>query len=104
MITSRSCESLLPLRLSFAGTLVRGKQNKRRHRQGYAGKVGLVVPNLGSRYAKCLGREHNLSGAGRLTQSATSNWLVDNSLDIRLTTKYLTLKHFGAIFKSKAKN
>ena len=47
------CESLLPPVPKFpAGSLVRGKQNKRAIRQGYAGKVGLVVPNLGSRYAK----------------------------------------------------
>ena len=47
------CESLLPPLPKFpAGSLVRGKQNKRAIRQGYAGKVGLVVPNLGSRYAK----------------------------------------------------
>ena len=47
------CESLLPPAPKFpAGSLVRGKQNKRAIRQGYAGKVGLVVPNLGSRYAK----------------------------------------------------
>tara|TARA_B100001250_G_scaffold392749_2_gene394812 strand:+ start:155 stop:655 length:501 start_codon:yes stop_codon:yes gene_type:complete len=30
-----------------AGVLVRGKQNKRAIRQGYAGKVGLVVKNSG---------------------------------------------------------
>lgn len=47
------CESLLPPAPKYpAGSLVRGKQNKRAIRQGYAGKVGLVVPNLGSRYAK----------------------------------------------------
>jgi len=49
------CESLLPPAPKFAvGSLVRGKQNKRAMRQGYAGKVGLVVPNGtgSSRYAK----------------------------------------------------
>ena len=40
------CESLLPSPAKFpVGSLVRGKQNKRAMRQGYAGKVGLVVPN-----------------------------------------------------------
>jgi len=40
------CESLLPSPPKFpVGSLVRGKQNKRAMRQGYAGKVGLVVPN-----------------------------------------------------------
>ena len=47
------CESLLPRPPKFpAGSLVRGKQNKRAIRQGYAGKVGLVIPNRGSNYAK----------------------------------------------------
>ena len=49
------CESLLPPAPKFpAGSLVRGKQNKRATRQGYAGKVGLVVPNGpgSSHYAK----------------------------------------------------
>ena len=40
------CESLLPSPPKYpVGSLVRGKQNKRAMRQGYAGKVGLVVPN-----------------------------------------------------------
>jgi hypothetical protein len=42
------CESLLPPPPKFpVGSLVRGKQNKRAIRQGYAGKVGLVMPNRG---------------------------------------------------------
>ena len=40
------CERLLPSPPKYpVGSLVRGKQNKRAMRQGYAGKVGLVVPN-----------------------------------------------------------
>lgn len=50
------CESLLPSPPKFpVGSLVRGKQNKRAMRQGYAGKVGLVMPNMfkgNSSYAK----------------------------------------------------
>ena len=47
------CQSMLPPPPKFpAGSLVRGKQNKRAIRQGYAGKVGLVMPNRGSTYTK----------------------------------------------------
>lgn len=35
-----------------AGSLVRGKQNKRAIRQGYAGRVGLVMPDGGNGYVK----------------------------------------------------
>ncbi len=45
-------EALLPKPPKFpVGSLVRGKQNKRATRQGYAGKVGLVVPKTGAGYA-----------------------------------------------------
>ena len=47
------CESLLPSPAKYpVGSLVRGKQNKRAMRQGYAGKVGLVMPNGGNGYAR----------------------------------------------------
>ena len=47
------CESLLPPPPKFPpGALVRGKQNRRAIRPGYAGKVGLVMPNCGNRYAR----------------------------------------------------
>ena len=47
------CESLLPPPPKFpVGSLVRGKQNKRAIRQGYAGKVGLVMPSRGSSYTR----------------------------------------------------
>ena len=46
-------ESLLPKPPKFkVGQLVRGKQNKRAMRQGYAGKVGLVMDEGGSGYAR----------------------------------------------------
>lgn len=35
-----------------AGSLVRGKQTKRAIRQGYAGRVGLVMPDGGNGYAR----------------------------------------------------
>ncbi len=42
------CESLLPSPPKFAaGSLVRGKQNKRANRQGYGGKGGLGKPDGG---------------------------------------------------------
>ena len=67
---------------------MRGKQNKRAMRQGYAGKVGLVVPNTfkgNSSYTKVAWvGEDNLSGVGRLIPSATLSWLLDKS-DILLT-------------------
>jgi len=45
---SQVCESLLPSPPKFAaGDLVRGKSNKRAIRQGYAGKVGLVMESTG---------------------------------------------------------
>ena len=45
---SQVCESLLPSPAKFsAGDLVRGKSNKRAIRQGYAGKVGLVMESTG---------------------------------------------------------
>ena len=47
------CESLLPSPPKFvAGSLVRGKQNKRAMRQGYAGRVGLVMPEGGNGYVR----------------------------------------------------
>ena len=47
------CHSMLPPPPKFpAGSLVRGRDNKRANRQGYAGKVGLVMPNRGSSYTK----------------------------------------------------
>ena len=47
------CESLLPSPPKFvAGSLVRGKQNKRATRQGYAGRVGLVMEAKASDYAR----------------------------------------------------
>ena len=47
------CESLLPPPPKFpVGSLVRGKQNKRAMRQGYAGKVGLVMPKTGGGFAR----------------------------------------------------
>jgi len=47
------CESLLPSPPKFtAGSLVRGKQNKRAIRQGYAGKVGLVMPDGGNGFVR----------------------------------------------------
>jgi hypothetical protein len=46
-------EALLPKPPKFpVGSLVRGKQNKRAMRQGYAGKVGLVMPKTGGGYAR----------------------------------------------------
>ena len=46
-------EALLPKPPKFpVGSLVRGKQNKRATRQGYAGKVGLVVPKTGAGYTR----------------------------------------------------
>ena len=47
------CESLLPSPPKFvAGSLVRGKQNKRAIRQGYAGRVGLVMPEGGNGFVR----------------------------------------------------
>ena len=46
-------ESLLPKPPKFpVGSLVRGKNNKRAMRQGYAGKVGLVMPKTGGGFAR----------------------------------------------------
>ena len=47
------CESLLPSPPKFvAGSLVRGKQNKRAIRQGYAGRIGLVMPEGGNGFVR----------------------------------------------------
>ena len=47
------CESLLPPPPKFpVGSLVRGKSNKRAIRQGYAGKVGLVMAEGGCGFAR----------------------------------------------------
>ena len=47
------CESLLPSPPKYpVGSLVRGKQNKRAMRQGYAGRVGLVMEAKSSDYAR----------------------------------------------------
>ena len=47
------CESLLPSPPKFvAGTLVRGKQNKRAIRNNYAGRVGLVMPDGGNGFVR----------------------------------------------------
>ena len=47
------CESLLPSPPKYpVGSLVRGKQNKRAMRQGYAGRVGLVMEAKASDYAR----------------------------------------------------
>ena len=47
------CESLLPKPPKFvAGSLVRGKQNKRAIRNNYAGRVGLVMPDGGNGYVR----------------------------------------------------
>ena len=47
------CESLLPSPPKFvAGSLVRGKQNKRAIRQGYAGRVGLVMEARAGDFAR----------------------------------------------------
>ena len=47
------CESLLPSPPKFvAGSLVRGKQNKRAIRNNYAGRVGLVMPDGGNGYVR----------------------------------------------------
>ena len=46
-------EALLPKPPKFpVGSLVRGKQNKRAMRQGYAGKVGLVMAEGGCGFAR----------------------------------------------------
>jgi len=45
------CESLLPSPPKFpAGSLVRGKDNKRATRQGFAGKIGLVTKAMSGCY------------------------------------------------------
>ena len=47
------CESLLPSPPKYpVGSLVRGKQNKRATRQGYAGRVGLVMCAAAGDYAR----------------------------------------------------
>ena len=47
------CESLLPSPPKYpVGSLVRGKQNKRAMRQGYAGRVGLVMTAASGDYAR----------------------------------------------------
>jgi hypothetical protein len=47
------CESMLPPPSKFrAGELVRGKQNKRAIRQGFAGHVGLVMQTVGGKYVR----------------------------------------------------
>ena len=47
------CESLLPSPPKYpVGSLVRGKQNKRAMRQGYAGRVGLVMEANAGDYAR----------------------------------------------------
>ena len=47
------CESLLPSPPKYpVGSLVRGKQNKRAMRQGYAGCVGLVMEANAGDYAR----------------------------------------------------
>ena len=47
------CESLLPSPPKYpVGSLVRGKQNKRAIRTGYAGKVGLVMEAKAGDYAR----------------------------------------------------
>ncbi len=47
------CESLLPSPPKYpVGSLVRGKQNKRAMRQGYAGRVGLVMTAASGDHAR----------------------------------------------------
>ena len=47
------CESLLPSPPKYpVGSLVRGKQNKRATRQGYAGRIGLVMEANAGDYAR----------------------------------------------------
>ena len=47
------CESLLPSPPKYpVGSLVRGKQNKRATRQGYAGRVGLVMCTAAGDFAR----------------------------------------------------
>ena len=60
------CESLLPPAPKFpAGSLVRGKQTKRAIRQGYAGKVGLVMEARANDFARIAwtGEDYNPRGA-----------------------------------------
>ena len=56
------CESLLPSPPKYpAGSLVRGKDNKRAQRHGFAGKIGLVTKSTGvnSVYVQWNGAETN---------------------------------------------
>ena len=62
---SQVCESLLPSPPPFpVGSLVRGKQNKRAIRQGYAGRVGLVMEAQVRDFARIAwtGEEYNPRG------------------------------------------
>ncbi len=62
---SQVCESLLPSPPKYpVGSLVRGRQNKRAIRQGYAGKVGLVVEACAGSFARIAwtGEDYNPRG------------------------------------------
>ena len=62
---SQVCESLLPSPPKYpVGSLVRGKQNKRAIRQGYAGKVGLVMEACAGSFARIAwtGEDYNPRG------------------------------------------
>ena len=73
------CESLLPSPPKFvAGSLVRGKQNKRAIRNNYAGRVGLVMPDGGNGYVR-------IAWAGA-TPNHRGNWPTYPERDLELAT------------------
>ena len=73
------CESLLPSPPKFvAGSLVRGKQNKRAIRNNYAGRVGLVVPDGGNGVVRIA-----WTGA---TPNHRGNWPTYPERDLELAT------------------
>ena len=77
------CESILPSPPKFpAGSLVRGKQNKRAIRQGYAGRVGLVMSAGGNGYVKV-----RWSGVGAKPRTAySSGWPIYPERDLESAT------------------
>ena len=73
------CESLLPSPPKFvAGSLVRGKQNKRAIRNNYAGRVGLVMPDGGNGFVRIA-----WTGA---TPNHRGNWPTYPERDLELAT------------------
>jgi|TARA_R110000824_G_scaffold122761_1_gene280211 hypothetical protein len=77
---SQMIEALLPKPAKFkVGQLVKGKSNKRAVRQGYAGKVGLVMAEGGHGFAR-------VAWTGDKTKHKTFGWPTFPERDLEVAT------------------